>query len=76
MSDQETPIRKPMNYQGPQRASSCCASPDVTYVREEPTAEGGKRKYYKCLNCHSDHVVIEARRGQVLHREHIPAAAR
>jgi hypothetical protein len=76
MSDQETPTRKPLNYKGPERATSCCANPTVTYVREQPTAEGGKQKYYKCLNCHSDHIVTEGAHGQVLHRERVPATER
>jgi hypothetical protein len=76
MLGQEMPMRKPMNYKGPERATSCCANPDVTYVREQSTADGGKRKYYKCLNCQSDEVVTEGRHGQVIHREHIPVTER
>jgi ferredoxin-like protein FixX len=45
---------------------SCCDNPNVTIVREEPTTDGGKRKYYKCLDCGTDHVVTESIDGQQL----------
>ena len=48
---------------------SCCDNPTVTEVREEPTPGGGIRKYYKCLNCQTDHVLTYGERGEPLDDE-------
>ena len=51
---------------------SCCDNPNVTIVREEPAAEDGKRKYYKCLDCGTDHVITESREGELLEPSNVP----
>ncbi len=45
---------------------SCCDNPTVTDVREAPTDDGGTLKYYKCLNCQTDHVLVYSKDGQLL----------
>ncbi len=45
---------------------SCCDNPTITDVREEPFPDGGKRKYYKCLNCQTDHVLTFGNDGGLL----------
>jgi ferredoxin-like protein FixX len=49
---------------------SCCDNPTVTFVREESVAPlqaspdaGGKRRYHKCLNCGTDHIVTHNNEG-------------
>ena len=45
---------------------SCCEDPSVTFVREVPTAGGGKREFHKCLTCQTDHVITYSKDGEVL----------
>ena len=47
----------------------CCDNPTVTEVRETSTADGGKKKYYKCLNCQADHVLTYSGDGRIVDQQ-------
>jgi hypothetical protein len=35
----------------------CCRTPQLILKREEPLADGKKRKVYLCENCRAEHIV-------------------
>lgn len=45
---------------------TCCDNPAVTFVREVPTVDGGKKEYHKCLNCQTDHIIVKSKEGETL----------
>ena len=47
----------------------CCDNPSVTFVREVPTADGGKKEYHKCLSCQTDHIITKSKDGRILSHE-------
>lgn len=49
--------------------SKCCESPSLAYVREEPTADGGKRQYYTCLVCKRSVIVTRNKDGDETSRQ-------
>ena len=49
---------------------TCCDNPGVSFVRKEPTSDGGTREYYKCISCGRDHIVTKDANGrEVDHKE-------